>query len=389
VALGKTIRSTARLGRIGEDGLPPGESLQAKLDRDRLAFAEVVSTHGLGLTTQGWFPAESKGLGAWRDLSDDESTTATTTHEEILPLYPLIPDPNAATHSAWGRTIWFGVLPTNGSDLTIDGLPRFDDRAVYTAIAFVRRHKPGCPKTGKRNDCHGPLVWSAPSEPYQLAAPFDLTGTSRRPVTIVMPDIDALEAQAASLPFGKGVGVRMLSPPNSSLEFQLDGDNKPVGGVRGGASICSFSIPLITIVASFVLRLFLPIVVLVFGLWFLLKLKFCIPPSFEIDGALAADLDVDFSAKLDVDAGLEADVEGAFTNPANLAPNASAGLIASFGGDLNALARLAFDMSTDFSASAPPDLEIQADTAAALKKPLPPVEEPLKYYVTQNQPVVR
>ncbi len=46
--------------------------------------------------------------------------------------------------------------------------------------------------------------------------------------------------------------------------------------------ICSFSIPLITIVATFVFKLFLPIVMLVFELWFLLRLKFCIPPSIEV-----------------------------------------------------------------------------------------------------------
>lgn len=52
----------------------------------------------------------------------------------------------------------------------------------------------------------------------------------------------------------------------------------------GGPAICFFSIPLITIIASFVLNLFLPIVVLLFNLWFLLALRFCIPPSFSIAG---------------------------------------------------------------------------------------------------------
>jgi hypothetical protein len=64
----------------------------------------------------------------------------------------------------------------------------------------------------------------------------------------------------------------------------------PPGGSLGGSEVCSFSIPLITIVAMFVFSLFLPIVVLVFQLWFLLALKFCIPPEVSFDASLAAAL---------------------------------------------------------------------------------------------------
>ena len=75
----------------------------------------------------------------------------------------------------------------------------------------------------------------------------------------------------------------------------------------GGAAICSFSIPLITIIALFVLNLFLPIVVFIFNLWFLLVLRFCIPPqiqaSADVDAALAitppgVDLDADFAVEV-------------------------------------------------------------------------------------------
>ena len=43
----------------------------------------------------------------------------------------------------------------------------------------------------------------------------------------------------------------------------------------------------------FVLNLFLPIVMFVFQLWWMLKLKFCIPPSIEFEAELAAELDGD------------------------------------------------------------------------------------------------
>jgi hypothetical protein len=65
--------------------------------------------------------------------------------------------------------------------------------------------------------------------------------------------------------------------------------------------ICSFALPLITIVAYFLLRLFLPIVVFIFQLWFLLALRFCIPPSITIDAGLAARLDA-MGGGLDIDA---------------------------------------------------------------------------------------
>ena len=56
------------------------------------------------------------------------------------------------------------------------------------------------------------------------------------------------------------------------------------------------------------LNLFLPIVVFLFGLWFLLALKLCILPSFEFDGGLQAELAL-IPPKIGVDAGFEVDVD--------------------------------------------------------------------------------
>jgi len=91
------------------------------------------------------------------------------------------------------------------------------------------------------------------------------------------------------------------------MNFQID-DGKASGGGIGGFQICFFSIPLITIIAMFVLQLFLPIVVFLFGLFFLLALKFCIPPSLSASAGLTAKLDV-LMPKLELDASIDVDVE--------------------------------------------------------------------------------
>ena len=156
-------------------------------------------------------------------------------------------------------------------------------------------------------DCHGDLVWSEASEPYRLAPQFDLVGTSNRPVTIQMPNLAELAAQAATRPIGQFSPVRFVHP--QQLQSKTDG-SIPSSGSIGGPAICFFSIPLITIIASFVLNLFLPIVVLLFNLWFLLALRFCIPPSFSIAGGLQLELAA-IPPKLDVDAELSVDVDAA------------------------------------------------------------------------------
>jgi len=58
-------------------------------------------------------------------------------------------------------------------------------------------------------------------------------------------------------------------------------------------------------VATFVFKLFLPVVTLLFGLFFLLKLKFCIPPSIQLDAGVAAELNATLQLGIDVDAKVE------------------------------------------------------------------------------------
>lgn len=259
---------------------------------------------------EGWVPSEFDKIGSWQTV-DEEPQVVT---EKIFPMYPLIPDPRDRGHAGAGRTIYFGIIPTGSADTADDGSAMLDPASRYEIRCFVRRHKPECPKKPERNDCPGPIVWSAPTEPYQLAAHFDLVGTSQRPVTMQLPNIPELAAQAASLPPAKAAPFKMASPnPQSNLGFKLadeknpgSAEASPPGGIP---EICSFAIPLITIVATFVLKLFLPIVVLVFGLFFLLKLKFCIPPSLSISAKVEAALDVDLPS-IDLDVGLSVQLGG-------------------------------------------------------------------------------
>jgi hypothetical protein len=149
------------------------------------------------------------------------------------------------------------------------------------------------------------LAWSRPTESFRVAAPFDVLGSANRPITIKLPDLRELAAQAATRPKGRLSPVRMVQPQHMST--QTDGAGL-TGGSMSGEAICSFSIPLITLVALFLLNLFLPIVVFIFQLWFLLVFRFCIPPSISasagLDAALSVtppsvDLDVDFTIKVD------------------------------------------------------------------------------------------
>jgi hypothetical protein len=316
---------------------------QAANEKYLMATADlraIAAEFNIRTELQGWVPSAFDRVGAWQEIEE----TPQEIFEQIVPLYPLIPDPRLKNHAGSGRTIYFGKLPTGGSDTDAQGNARFDDHNLYEIRCFVRRHRPECPKKNTRNDCHGELIWSQRTEPYRLAAHFDLTGTSNRPVTIQLPDIPALEAQVASLPVGQGAPVKMISPPGSP-NFDVDPVNLKASRKPPSASICSFSIPLITIVATFVFRLFLPVVTFILGLFFLLKLKFCIPPTVDLNAGFAAGLNVAFGA----------DIEGQF------AGNFTAGVEE----------ELAKGLATDFSAAVPEGVEVGPAPAGAAQADLP------------------
>jgi hypothetical protein len=265
--------------------------------------------NGIFVQVEAWVPDRSAGtphptLGAWVKLADERADPANT-GEAVLPLFPLIAPQGEARHDAAGRHINYGLIPTASLQHDGEGRSRFDDGSTYEIRCFARRHKPCCPPGPRVPDCHGEVIWSAPTEPYRVAAPFDPLGSANRPISIKMPDLRELAAQIAARPRGTLSPVRFIQPQHLSPTVK---DGAATGGKMSGNAICFFSIPLITIVALFVLNIFLPVVVFVFQLWFLLLFRFCIPPQIKFDAALDAklaatppsvDLDMDFKISLD------------------------------------------------------------------------------------------
>jgi hypothetical protein len=205
--------------------------------------------------------------------------------EHTLPLRRLHAPANEPQHDAAGRTVFFGHLPTTSAQRDAQGRPRFDDRALYEVRCFVTRRRTECTQPRGFAACKGQRVWSLAAEPFRLASPMDAVGCANRPITLRMPDLNELLAQAVAQPKGRLSNVRVVHRQQIAPKVK---DGKPQPGGPGGAAICHLSIPLITIVAMFVLNIFLPIVVLLFQLWFLLALRFCIPPSISLGGKLSA-----------------------------------------------------------------------------------------------------
>jgi hypothetical protein len=292
-------------------------------------------------------PSPLAGVGQWEEV--DELPTDLT--ESWFPLRPLIADPTDPDSDAAGATIYYGLVPTGSSDVDPSGTSRFDDDSIYEIRCFVRRHKTACTRTGPQ--CHCPVVWSDPTESYQIAPHFDLQGTANRPVTVQMPDLNQLKSAALS---GPPTGGLNLKAPQS---LNVSASGFPPGGSTGGAEICSFAIPLLTIVATFVFKLFLPIVVLAFQLWFLLALKFCIPPEVSVQAGLAAALAVTpptAAGWASLSASLQADIETDVSSLFGGSPDGDSAVTAlqSNPGDLVALAKMLF--ATPVPPWRPPDL---------------------------------
>ncbi len=242
----------------------------------------------LNTTVQGWAPGSVGAVGAWITVADEPDEIV----EQTYPMFRLTPNPDDPEHPAHRGTIYFGLLPTTSDEADERGNARFDDTTLYDVRCFARPTSDGCPH---------PPTWSAPSEPFRLAAVFDPTGCANRPVNIRMPDFAALEAITAR------PSVRMSAPGNSHLMFPTDDVPPASGSVSAAEEICFFAIPLIMIVAFFLLNLFLPIIMLLFQLWFMLKLKFCIPPSVELAGDVNAELSV-IPGGLSAAAGIDIDI---------------------------------------------------------------------------------
>lgn len=306
------------------------DSVKARVSSERERLLGLVQKLGISMRLEGWFPSATGGykIGFWNTV---EETPTDLENEDTYPMYPLIPPRSAPEHAGQFGTIYFGLLPTGSHDTDDTGEPRFDDQSMYEVRCYVKRHlKPHGPE--EPCPCPDGIFWSLPTEPYRLAPHFDLVGTGQRPVTIQLPSLGDLQAQAAPT-----LGARFLKPPKSLMVQGKSDGTLDTHSQSSVPEICFIPIPLITIVAMFVFELFLPVLMLVFGLFWMLKLKFCIPPSIDVAAGLTAELSVDASVSASLAAGISANIDASFGSGSAMA----AGLKAGF--SPIALGNLAFD----------------------------------------------
>jgi hypothetical protein len=292
---GLAILETARTRTL----LQQKTSVQTLIAAEAERLREWMIRFDVVPEVQGWInaPDGRDKVGGWATVSERPEALA---GEAMFPMYPLIPPTGDADHAGQFGTIYFGVLPTATGDTTDRGEARFDDQTYYEVRCFVRRHKVAHDR-GSPCRCPDRLFWSVASSPYKIASHFDLTGTSKRPVTIQLPDLDELAAQAKPV-----LGVAFQKPPNYPMVGGTPASPSKLPGI-GNFQICSFPIVLITIVATFVFELFLPVVMIVFQLWWMLAFKFCIPPEISVGAGLNAEIALD--ADLTFEAGIEASVD--------------------------------------------------------------------------------
>jgi hypothetical protein len=246
---------------------------------------------GVERRTEGWLASGEGRFGAWVPVDD----TPAELIEQSYPMRLLAPPPGDPDHAGAVGTILWGLVPTAGDEVASDGSGRFATGHEYEIRAWARaRCDDGCP---------GELVWSEPSEGYGVASFHDPAGCSQRPIEVKLPDLRELEGATAA------PSVRVSAPPGSALSVPHTGDlpGEGDGSVNPNEQICFFSISLFTIVAFFLFNLFLPILLFAFGLWWMLKLKFCLPPSIELEGELTAELTV-VPGGISASAGLDIDI---------------------------------------------------------------------------------
>jgi hypothetical protein len=259
---------------------------------------------------QEWLVNPS-GRGRWRTVDDPGDPVLDGEQEQTFPMWRLPVREIDAGKGCAGpetRSLWFGVVPTFSDEHWPAPQPggkpplpepKLDDHAIYEIACIASQPRPGCP----------PLTWvSAPTEPFRLADPMDPAGTKNRSVTITLPDLRRLAARAGEKQ-GPG-GVRVVTPPDSQLMVNpfkgIPGSGS--GRVGAGGAVCTFAIELFFLVAFFLFLMFLPIVVLTFQLWWLLALRFCIPPSIGFQ----ATADFIATGKLLVDVGADASMRAEF-----------------------------------------------------------------------------
>ncbi len=138
----------------------------------------------------------------------------------------------------------------------------------HYVIRLVYDYEPGCP----------PVV-SRPSRPFELAKSFDPDAPPRL-VRLEMPSIRPRDLRK----YAHGVGIQMSSDLRQVMAGvhtgMLDGDPLKSSPSVSLDMICTFSIPIITLVALIVMFVFLILFNIIF--WWMAFLRICLPvPKFE------------------------------------------------------------------------------------------------------------
>ena len=273
VALAKVQHPQTTLGSLYSD---VEQVLWADL-ADRRKFeddhSELLSEVEARTEEQAWIPGPAGGQ--WLTVDTPPAVDPSHGDEQQFPMWRLPPRKKDCA-AAQTRSLWFGLVPTYSADSEPDGGPKLDDHGIYELRCFVRK-----PPGRDREHCPPKIWWSHPSRSFALAAPYDPEGTKNHRVNITMPDFRALVARAAK-PLGPGA-VRIVTPPGSQLLFDSDNGSPKNASVGGTGNVCFYAFELFVIVSFFVFLLFLPVVIFLFQLWWMLALRFCLPPSLSFD----------------------------------------------------------------------------------------------------------
>lgn len=308
----KATLKQRRAQKVAELTIAGTLDAEVSLRKEGLAKAKAdlaawQAANGVVTSRQRWVGLDptdpAAKAGAWRDIAPgtEDLLADGDLAEDVIPMQRV--HPQGGGHDASGRALYFGVIPTTSQQHDERGEPRLDDSSVYEIRCFVRRRRIDCLRLPGDRACKGTLTWSGATRPFCIAQTMDLEGMANRAVTIKMPDLQSLQAQIATTGDPGRFASMGFDQPQQLLP--KDGEMPSAPTQPGDGAICFFAIPLITIVALFLLNLFLPIILFIFNLWWMLALKFCIPPSIKVDAGLAAVLDavppsVDLSASFDV-----------------------------------------------------------------------------------------
>lgn len=159
------------------------------------------------------------------------------------------------------------ATPPNQGQLTL--IPKLDTSATTQYVLRCVFQRPQC-------EPFRPPVVSVPTQPFVLAPFFDFDAPSR-PIRITMPADTSI---AGLRKFNKNVAFLISDKLRGQMERVTD-LKKALDGKTGDevqfdlGTICSFSIPIITICALFVLILFLILLNIVF--WWLPFFRICLP----------------------------------------------------------------------------------------------------------------